>query len=109
LALHQYVVQEKAQGRVAPVAILSAESSIPPVALEHFKGRHVRIYPCRDKEGIAVAGTWQQQLKDAGAKKVDFFNFGAFQSSEGRAVKDLCEFNRLKLAGSDFNEGKILP
>ena len=108
LALHQYVVQENAQERVGPVGMLSSASLIAPEALEHFRGRHVRIYPHIDKAGINAAGKWQKQLQDAGARKVDFFNFSAFPSSGG-SVKDLCEFNRLTLAGSDLIERSILP
>jgi hypothetical protein len=48
-------------------------------------------------------------LLEAGASKATFFNFAAFKSSEGHAVKDLCEFNRLKLGGSDFVPESILP
>ena len=49
LALHQYVVQEKAQDRVGPVGMLSSACLISPGALEHFKGKHVRIYPHMDQ------------------------------------------------------------
>lgn len=109
LALHQYVVQETAQDRVGPVGILSSACLISAEALEHFKGKHVRIYPHMDEAGIKAAGRWQKQLQEAGARKVDFFNFSAFHSSQGSCVKDLCEFNRLKVAGSDFIERTILP
>lgn len=108
LTLHQYVVQEKAQGRVGPVGMLSL-NVISVDALERFKGKHVRIYPCCDEAGIDAAIRWQKQLQEAGAKKVDGLNFGALKSSEGREVKDLCEFNRLKLAGQEFTERTILP
>lgn len=62
-----------------------------------------------DEAGIRAAGRWQKQLQDAKARKVDFFNFSAFHSSQGSCVKDLCEFNRLKVAGSDLIERNILP
>ena len=109
LALHQYVVQERAQDRVGPVGMLSSASLIAPEALEHFRDKHVRIYPHMDQAGIKAADKWQKQLQEAGASKVDFFDFSAFQSSQGSSVKDLCEFNRLYVAGSDFNERTILP
>jgi hypothetical protein len=109
LTLHQYVVQEKAQDRVAPVAMLSSARLICPDALEHFKGKHVRIYPSQDKAGIEARDKWGNQLHAAGARKIEFFNFSVFQSIDGHAVKDLCEFNRLKLGGSDFAERHILP
>ena len=109
LTLHQYVVRENAQDRVAPVAMLSSARLICPDALEHFKGKHVRIYPSQDKTGIEARDKWGNQLHAAGARKIEFFNFSAFQSIDGHAVKDLCEFNRLKLAGQDFTERSILP
>jgi hypothetical protein len=77
--------------------------------LEHFKGKHVRIYPSQDKTGIEAKDKWANQLHAAGARKIEFFNFSAFQSMDGHAVKDLSEFNRLKLAGQDFTERSILP
>ena len=109
LALHQYVVQERAQERVGSVGMLSSACMIAPEALDHFKDKHVRIYPHMDQAGIKAADRWQRQLQEAGASKVDFFDFSAFQSSKGSSVKDLCEFNRLHTAGSDFNERTILP
>jgi len=108
LTLHQYVVREKAQDRVGPVGMLSL-NLISADALEHFKGKHVRIYACFDKPGLDAAIRWQKQLQEAGAKKVDGFNFGTFKSAEGHAVKDLCEFTRLNLGGSEFAERTILP
>ena len=108
LTLHQYVVEEKAQGRVGPVGMLSS-SLIASDALEHFKGKHVRIYPRQDEAGIEARDKWVKQLQAAGAHKIELFNFSAFQSAEGRVVKDLCEFNRLKLGGSDYSERTILP
>jgi hypothetical protein len=108
LTLHQYVVQEQAHDRVGPVGMLSL-NLISADALQHFKGKHVRIYPCCDKAGMDAAARWQEQLQEVGAKKVDGFNFAALKSPDGRAVKDLCEFARLKLGGSDFAERTILP
>ena len=108
LTLHQYVVQERAQGRVGPVSMLSS-NLISSDALELFKGKHVRIYPSQDKAGIEARDKWIKQLQLAGARKIEQFNFSAFQSVDGHAVKDLCEFNRLKLTGGDFAERTILP
>jgi len=108
LALHQYVVDEGAEGRVGPVAMLSSACLISPEAVHHFRGKHVRIYPHVDDAGIKGAGRWQQQLKQAGARKVDFFNLSVF-SNQGSSVKDLCDFNRLKSAGGEFIERTILP
>lgn len=104
LALHQYVIDEGAEGRVGPVAMLSSACLISTEAVEHFQGKHVRIYPHTDQAGIRAAGKWQRQLNDAGARKVDFYNFGEFQ------MKDLCEFNRLRMtAGGSLTERTILP
>lgn len=108
LALHQFLVEESALGRVGPVGMLSSACMIAPEALEHFKGKHVRIYPHIDRAGISAAGKWQKQLQEVGARKVDFFNFSAFPSGGG-SVKDLCEFNRLTLAGSNLIERSVLP
>ena len=108
LTLHQYVVQEKAQDRVGPVGMLSS-SLISPDASELFQGKHVRIYPRQDKVGIEAKDKWVKQFQAAGARKIELFNFSAFQSIDGHAVKDLCEFNRLKLGGQDFSERTILP
>jgi len=103
------VVQEQARDRVVPVAMLSLGCSISPDALQHFKGKHVRIYPSQDKAGIEARDRWVKQLRAAGASKIELFNFSAFQSMDGHAVKDLCEFTRLKLGGSEFGERTILP
>ncbi len=51
LALHQYVVQEDAVGKVGPVGLLSASCRIIEDALAHFKGKHVRIFPHLDEAG----------------------------------------------------------
>jgi hypothetical protein len=61
VTLHQYAIQEQAQDRVGPVGMLSL-NLISPDALEHFKGKHVRIYPCCDKAGIDAAIRWKEQL-----------------------------------------------
>jgi len=94
---------------VGPVGMLSPAQLITPYALEHFKGKHVRVYPAGDQTGIDAAGRWQKQLQDAGAQKIDFFKFSAFKGSDGQVVKDLCEFNRLKVGGGEFAESRILP
>ncbi len=103
LAVHQYVVQEQAQERVGPVAMLSSACSIAPDALGYFKNKHVRIYPHSDEPGIKAAKKWDKQLKEAGVRKLDFYNFGEFK------LKDLCELNRLRMTGSALTERNILP
>lgn len=109
LALHQYVVQERAQKRVGPVTMLSSACLIAAEATEHFKGKRVCIYPHSDEAGIKGAARWMKQLTDAGAINVEFFNFSAFHSIEGGVVKDLCEFNQLHMAGKECGERGILP
>src|SRR6202000_2212228 len=91
LALHQYVVEENAQDRVAPVAMLRSACLINSEALPLFSGKHVRIYPHIDKAGVEAAEKWQKQLIEAGAT-VDIFDFSAFSADEGDQIKDLCEF-----------------
>ena len=86
LALFDCLNAENAFADVGPVAMLSASCAICPEALPHFKDKHVRIYPHVDQAGIKAARRWEKQLKEAGAEKVDFFDF--FPSK----CKDLCEF-----------------
>lgn len=107
LALHQYLVEEAAIDRVGAVGMLGASCAINQEALVYFKDKHVRIFPHADQAGIKAARIWDQQLKQAGVKKVDFFNFRAFEITAGNCIKDLCDFNQQRgLAG--FNQQHIL-
>lgn len=101
LAMHQFVLEEGMVGKVSPVAMLSASCEIAPEALPYFKDKHVRIFPHHDLAGIDGAERWQKQLISANAKRVDFFNFHAFEFAAEVEVKDLCDFNQQRgLAGT---------
>ena len=97
LAMHQFVLEEGMVGKVAPVAMLTSSCDIAPEALFHFLGKSVRIFPHLDLPGIDAAERWQRQLMNAGAERVDFFNFHAYEIAAGGAVKDLCDFNRYRV------------
>jgi hypothetical protein len=94
LAMHQFVVEEGVVGRVEPVAMLTSSCDLAAEALDHFKGKMVRIFPHLDEPGVSAAERWQTQLFSAGAKNVDFFNFRAFEFAARSEVKDLCDFNQ---------------
>jgi len=100
LALHQFVVEERLSGKVAPVAMLTSSCDISSEALPHFTGKSIRIFPHVDEPGIDAAERWQRQLIKAGAKQVDFFNFRSCEVGAGSELKDLCDFNQQRgLAG----------
>ena len=94
LAMHQFIVEEGMDGKVAPVAMLTSSCDIAADALALLAGKSVRIFPHADLPGIDAAERWQQQLNAAKANRVDFFNFRAFEFAAGVEVKDLCDFNQ---------------
>lgn len=110
LAAFEIVVREDALSRVAPVAMLSAASSIAPDALPLFKGRHVRIVPHADQAGRAAGVRWKRQLLDAGATKVDFYSVAAETEGDAPAVKDLNDHLPLYRIGmaDGSTEGRVL-
>ena len=75
LAVHQYVVQEQAQERVGPVAMLSSACSIAPDALGYFKNKHVRIYPHSDEPGIKAAKKWDRTVEGSRRQEAGFLQF----------------------------------
>ena len=89
LCMHQFVVEESASGRVAPVAMLSSGCDIAAEALPYFNGKKVRIFPHHDLPGISAAERWGNQLIAARASSVDYFTFHVF----GDEIKDLCDYN----------------
>lgn len=110
LAAFEIVVREDALSRVAPVAMLSAGSSIAPDALPLFEGRHIRIVPHADSSGRAAGVRWKQQLLDAGASKVDFYSVTADTDKDTSPVKDLNDYlprYRLETAAGSM-EGMML-
>ena len=107
LAMHQFVLEEGMMGKIAPVAMLTSSCNIAAEALPHFIGKTVRIFPHSDQPGIDAAERWQKQLLNAGAARLDFFNFRAFEIAAGPELNDLCDFNQQRgLAG--FKQQRIL-
>jgi hypothetical protein len=107
IALHQFLADEDPNKQVGPVAMLGAAGSITDEALPYFKSKHVRICPHLDDAGLQAAARWQEQLIKAHVKRVDFFNFRAFEITAGNSIKDLCDFNQQRgLAG--LNQQQIL-
>lgn len=61
-----------------PVAMLGGSNDICAEALSHFKGKTVWMFPHNDgekAEGIKSAWRWRNQLIEAGAADVDFYDF----------------------------------
>jgi hypothetical protein len=79
-----------------PVSMLSGSPRISEDAVNHFKGKHVRIFPHPDKTGLQGAARWQEQLTRAGAR-VDVFDFSRYERVDNQPVKDLEDFE-LRLA-----------
>jgi len=73
------------------VAILGAANKIPESELGIFRGKHVRIFPHRDDEGLKAEGRWWKQLQEAGAT-IDRFNFKGLVRVSGEPVSDLNDF-----------------
>ena len=108
LAAFEVVVREQALDRVAPVAMLAAGSSIAADALPLFKGKHVRIIPHADPAGRNGAMRWKDQLLEAGASKVDFFQLnGDDESSPIKDLNDYLPLYRMDVEGGS-TEGRIL-
>ena len=110
LAAFEVVVAEGALDRVAPVAMLSAGSSIASDALPLFKGRHVLIVPHADKAGRDGATRWKEQLVAGGAAKVDFYSLTDERDEECSPIKDLNDYlpiYRMETADGS-TEGRIL-
>ncbi len=90
-ALHFALAETQAE-KVAPVAMLGAGAGrIAEGALPFFTGKHVRLFPHLDEAGQRVARTWAKQLADAGAARVDAFDFTGLVRADGRPGKDLAD------------------
>jgi hypothetical protein len=90
LSAHQVIMEAGKPNSVAPVSLLCASVGIAEEALPLFKGKHVRIFPHVDIAGRKAAKKWSEQLRQAGATKVDFYDFARVTSEE--RIKDLCEY-----------------
>lgn len=83
---------DRRDARCAPVGMLSASPAIHAEALPLFKGKAVRIFPHAEGAGLKGAAKWQVQLFEAGAARVDLFDFSAYRKADGSCVNDLWEF-----------------
>jgi len=93
---HDALIEEQGEEPTcAPVAMLSASTSIAEEALPHFKGKTVRIFFHADKAGIRAAKKWQQQLVEAEAASVDFYQFAGLLTDDGQPVSDLYDLRHL--------------
>jgi len=87
--LHFQLLQGKSG--ILPVAMLGrGQGRIDPEALEHFRGKRVRIYPHDDDDGGGrrSALVWAQQLEQVGVQ-ADFFVFDGMLKEDGTRAKDL--------------------
>ncbi len=117
LSAHYVILWEQASHetkrdvRCAPVAMLSASPAIHAEALPHFGGKHVRIFPHAERAGLRGAVRWRTQLIEAGAAKVDVWDFSAYRRGCGLQVNDLWEFNHELHADHFFNQAtwEIMP
>ncbi len=91
LEAHYVTLWEDLEQRCAPVAMLSACPAIAEEALPHFAGKRVRVFPHLDKAGLQGAAKWVAQLREAGAAKVDIFDFSRYRQPDGAMVTDLYE------------------
>ena len=82
----------KRDARCVPVAMLSSSPAIHADALPLFRGKHVRIFAHSEGAGLNGAAKWQAQLLEAGAARVDVFDFSAYRKADGNTVNDLWEF-----------------
>jgi hypothetical protein len=96
------ILWEGAEKRVAPVMMLSSSPAICETALPHFKNKTIRIFAHYDSAGVRGAEKWRLQLLNAGAAKVDFFDFGACRMPNGQAVKDFYDLQQIHV-------GRCLP
>ena len=90
LAAFHFAWVNDCENEVAPIAMLGAEQSISPDALETLRGKIVLIFPDADKAGFKGLLKWGNQI--APYAKVLFFKFDEFHRIDGEAVKDLSDF-----------------
>jgi hypothetical protein len=91
-AVLHFMLRQNMTG-ILPVAMLGGGQGIGgihPDALNHFRGKRVRIFPHADPDGggYQCAQIWAQQLKQVNAQ-VDFFLFKHMQKRSWARVKDL--------------------
>ncbi|MDF1659432.1 MAG: CHC2 zinc finger domain-containing protein [Verrucomicrobiales bacterium] len=91
-----------------PVSMLGRSiSGLHPDALKRFEGKRVRIFPHADPDGggVDAAKGWKEQIENAGASKVDAFNFSGLIRKDSKPVTDLndctviCRADEVQLEG----------
>jgi len=87
LAAFDFIQREGRLASTAPVAMLSASSTIQPSAMELFSGKKIRIFPHNDQAGFKAAERWSNQLRSV-ATSIDYFAFNRFAE-----VNDLADLN----------------
>lgn len=87
LAAWHFIHATGRQDRCRPVAMFGVSNPIHPDALPHFKDKTVWIFVHNDDNGAGLKGAtkWSTQIKSAGAKNVQLYDF------KERGVKDLNE------------------
>lgn len=118
LAAHDFILREQTVGddksgiTCAPVGLLSANVRISEDAIPFFREKIIRIYSHADQPGFDGAVRWKNQLDEAGAKEVNFFDLTAVAELTGAAVGDLNDL--LKIIDSEALKNqpglkKIIP
>jgi hypothetical protein len=81
-------------GDIAPVCMAGTGPAIHPEALAHFAGKKVLIpqHNEQSEAGAIAAARWSAQLYDAGAARVDGFDFAGITLGNGTPCKDLADY-----------------
>ncbi|MGA3171068.1 MAG: hypothetical protein ABSE62_08635 [Chthoniobacteraceae bacterium] len=94
-AIHFAQIEGKSD-TVAPVAMLGAGAArIAAEALIFFEGKHVRLFPHLDEAGRQASRKWAKQIAEAGAARVDAFDFARLVRDDGAEGKDLADVCRI--------------
>ena len=80
---------------VAPVCMTGAGNTISVGALPLFSGKHIRIATHDDDAGRDAGAKWAKQLYEAGAARVDRFDFSGMTRADGKPVNDLADYATL--------------
>ena len=92
---------------IAPVCMAGTGPAIHPDALALFAGKKVLIPQHNDpsEAGAIAAAKWAAQLYEAGAARVDGFNFAGITLGNGTPCKDLADY--ATVVGCDGDEGQV--
>ena len=91
LAAFDFIQREGRLASTAPVAMLSASSTIQPSAIQLFADKKIRIFPHNDQAGFKAAARWTAQLRPV-VSSIDYFAFNRFAE-----VNDLADLNKQAL------------